>query len=299
MAKFVVLCSLLLVAANCTYDPCADKGSRAAWIAGGGPIGAVAALALSCAPPEPAPEPIVVVASAGLEVEAPPPDMAEPSPDLSTPPDLTPPDRDGDGVSDGADKCPGTPAGQSPDPQRAGCPAPTFYEVAGSTVYPFSGTWALTANVWQSAPNVNWATYRPISSTLALNVSLPQTAPATQKITAFEFDAVADIGPVNTSSSCMGLKDLYTNPSNSAQSLCFARNVNYQIFDAQGNELTGAGGTCVAAVAGPQIVKCKLALGTNIPLPSGATSFQVRPLADGTVKLSALSASATVLVTLL
>ena len=81
---FVALATL---ATGCSYDPCASRETRTAWIGAGGPVGLVAVLALSC-PHEPAPEqPIAAVPGSGLAAVQ--PDMGA-APDLSQVPDLAP-----------------------------------------------------------------------------------------------------------------------------------------------------------------------------------------------------------------
>ena len=50
--KKLALLLALVVAAGCSYDPCASKEARLAWVGAGGPVGLVAALALNCERPE-------------------------------------------------------------------------------------------------------------------------------------------------------------------------------------------------------------------------------------------------------
>ena len=137
--KKLALLLALVVAAGCSYDPCASRETRLAWVGAGGPVGLVAALALNCERPEQPQEPIAAVQTAGL-TEQPMPDMGT-APDMAQVPDLSPPaplvcgpltvvsvdthgrefcdsDRDGDAVADRLDSCPTLAAGQSPDPAR-------------------------------------------------------------------------------------------------------------------------------------------------------------------------------------
>lgn len=292
MRKFALFFAAFIVA-GCSYDPCADRGTRAAWIAGGGPVGLVAALALSCEAEAPRnAAQIAAVPSAGLVAlpEA-PLDMAEPAPDLTPPPDLTQPDRDGDGVPDAKDRCPGTPAGDSPDPStnRRGCPAPGYYDVGGKLLHAESGSWSVLDNVWKSVPVYDWQAFRPVPSVLTMRVDLAQSDPAQLTIHDFSWTGAVDMGAPTTRPECLplknqGLYDFPASPADPTLHTCELRTLSARIYDERDQPL-GGGADC-APLPGLHLVSCTMAFGVRVPLPAGARYFQVKFLATGAISLS-------------
>ena len=329
MAKFVVLCSLLLVAANCTYDPCADKGSRAAWIAGGGPIGAVAALALSCAPPEPepAPEPIGAVPPAGLVEQ--PPDMGA-APDLATVPDLAElhcgvgqvigvtgtgaqfcePDTDGDGIADRLDKCPSVPSGQTPDPSRRGCPKPRSYQVVlPPAAFSAGGNVTVHDGVASSLPSFDWINLKHTPATLTSIVFFQNAAPNVTNAVSFQLDGTADFtAPVTTASACTALanrgQDAVTRPPNDIA--CIARRLDIcpvnivspasKLFgESECARTIGGGGGFSSKANAPVTLTASVPAGDfNSSNPQPVSGIEIQILLSGTMKLAGWQVIATV-----
>lgn len=198
--------SVVVLSSGCSYDPCASGETRAAWIASGGPVGLVAALALSCPQPEPAPEPIAAVAGSGLVVqpEVPPPDMgeAQQAPDLAEAP--PPPDADHDGIPDVKDRCPTTPSGQTPDPARLGCPAPRTYTVRlPAAAFAAAGPITVADGVVTSRASYDWAGSKFENGSLSAVVFFENAGASASNAVTFELTGTADFSaPVSTADSC-------------------------------------------------------------------------------------------------
>lgn len=216
---FVALATL---AAGCSYDPCSSPETRTAWIGAGGPVGLVAALALSCPHPESPQQPIAAVASSGLSAQQ-QPDLGA-GPDMgAAPPDLAPivcgpgtvldgqfcsPDTDGDGVPDRIDQCKALAAGQSPDPARRGCPAPRVYSVTlpAAAFAATAGAVTIHDGTASSLPSFDWPNLRHSPATLTSIVFFQNAAPNVTNAVSFELKGVADFtAPLTTLDSCASL----------------------------------------------------------------------------------------------
>lgn len=321
MLKLALLPLALVVAVGCSYDPCASREARAAWVGAGGPVGLVAALALNCERPEPMPEPIAEVPASGLVEQTEQPDMGAPADMAQAAPDLAPGcdlpdlwytdwlgrkicghDMDLDGIPDALDKCKATSAGATPDPSRKGCPAPGYYDVSGKVLNAESGSWSLLNNVWTSGPIIDWKIFRPLPSVLVMRVLMAQTDPADQTLTEFSWSGTVDMGRPTTQPECAvlkyynGLMDFVSNPSDLSTKMCEGRTFRAEVFDEAGISLVG-GAECPLQ-AGSQIVNCKMAFGQIIPLRSGAQAFLVKFFATGAVSVSNIQISGKVQVSL-
>lgn len=223
---FAFVTTLATLAAGCSYDPCSSPETRTAWIGAGGPVGLVAALALSC-PHEPAPEqPIAMVPTAGLTEQ---PDLGA-APDLSQVPDLSPPpplvcgpffvvsvdgrgrefceaDRDGDGIADRTDTCPALASGQSPDPARRGCPAPRVYSVTlPAAAFTTAGAVTIHDGTASSLPSFDWPNLRQSPASLTSIIFFQNAAPNVTNSVSFELKGVADFtSPLTTLDACTAL----------------------------------------------------------------------------------------------
>lgn len=227
MTKFALFFAALIVA-GCSFDPCASRETRTAWIAGGGPIGLVAALALSCPAPAPMPASIAAVPTAGLteqpEVVA-QPDMGEPLPDLSPPPPLVcgpltvltsyngmqscERDADDDAVADRLDVCPTLAAGQTPDPKRRGCPAPRSYQIVlPAAAFATAGNIDVHNGTATSRPDFDWATPRHSPATLSSVIFFENGGASATNSVKFQLVGVADFtAPRTTIDACAAFKD--------------------------------------------------------------------------------------------
>lgn len=312
MRNFALFFAALIVA-GCSYDPCASKEIRTAWVATGGPVGLVAALALSCPQPEPAPEPIAAVPLAGLELQqqldmGSAPDMAEPAPDLSPPPDLAQPDRDGDGVPDSKDKCPTTPSGQTPDPARVGCPKPRTYMVRlPPAAFSASGPVIVADGAATSRPFFNWSTMKRESAALSSIIFFQNGGPNVTNAVSFELTGQANFASAPTTiSSCAAFKDTLhqdastPNPvtGNPLDVACIARRIaicpvgiaseQRRLFDeaACADNIQRGGGYWSAANAPIKLNASVASADWNSSSPQPASGIELQLVLSGNVVLS-------------
>lgn len=201
----------VLVAAACGSQ-CRDQKIAAASL--GGPVGIIFAAAWQCSDDSTTQQPVAAVEAAGLQVpEQPemgsPPDMGQAAPDLAPQPDLTPSDRDGDGVPDGKDRCPTTPSGQTPDPARLGCPAPRTYKIVlPVAAFAASGPVTVLDGTVTSKASFNWSTMKRESAALSSIFFFQNGGPNVTNAVSFELTGTADFAaPATTIRSCAAFKD--------------------------------------------------------------------------------------------
>ena len=330
--RFLIFVFGVVVLFSGCGDPCASKETRAAWIAGGGPVGLVAVLALDCKPPEQPQETIAAVPSAGLveQVEQPdlgsgPPDMAQHAQDLSPlvcglgtvlDGQFCSPDGDGDGVPDRQDQCKTLSAGQSPDPARRGCPAPRVYQVIlPAAAFAAGGNIDLHNGVATSRPDYDWATLRHSPATLASIVFFQNGSANATNSVSFELTGDADFtAPLTTLDACKALakdnrgQDAVTRAPNDVA--CIARRIDLCAVDivsptsrlfgeAECARFVGSGGGYVSKALGPIKLTASVASAdwrSSEPMPVAGIEIQI--VMGGNVSLANFQVIATIKETL-
>lgn len=329
--------ALALFALNCGTTPCRDR--NIAFIAAGGPLGILAAALDQCTddstPPQ-QPQPIAAVPSAGLveQTEQPdlgsvPPDMAEPSPDLSPlscgplfvvsidshGAEFCDRDTDGDAVADRLDTCPKLSAGQTPDPARRGCPAPRIYQIIlPPAAFAAAGNVDLHDGTATSRPGYDWAALRHSPATLSSVIFFQNGGPNASNAVTFELVGVADFtAPVTTLDPCYAFKDnLHQDAVTRAPNdiACVARRLDLCVVDlvspsskifgeeACARAVGGGSGYSSKANAPVKLTASVSSADFNSSEPQPVASVEVQVLFSGNVKLSGWEVVATIMETL-
>lgn len=253
----IALVSLITAACG---TPCRDR--KVAFIAAGGPIGILAAALDQCSDepqPPPEPTPIAAVPIAGLSEQptpdlGTPPDMAEPSPDLSplscgplfvvstdgSGAQFCDRDADGDAVADRLDGCPTLSAGQTPDPKRRGCPAPRTYTITlPPAAFSASGPLTVADGVVTSKAYYDWAGAKFASGAMSAVIFFEHAGASASNSVKFELQGVADFSaPTSTAEACKpwkGEREDATDPNpatkNDNDRVCVPRRVGLCIVD--------------------------------------------------------------------
>lgn len=311
----------VLVAAACG-SPCRDQKIAAASL--GGPVGIIFAAAWQCSDDSTTQQPVAAVEAAGLQVpEQPemgsPPDMGQAAPDLAPQPDLTPSDRDGDGVPDGKDRCPTTPAGDDPDkdPTRRGCPAPRVYKVVlPPAAFAAAGSLTFVDGIVTSKANFDWSSMMRSFASLSSIFFFQNWGVNVSNSVSFELTGQADFTAAPTTiSSCAAFKDhdhqdaSAPNPAtgNPLDVACFARRISLcpvSMLHQQTGEaecaryIGGAGGYWSAANAPIKLAANVASADWISSEPQPAPSIEIQIWLSGTVKLSDWQVVATITETL-
>ena len=336
MLKLALLALALVVATSgCSFDPCSSRETRAAWVAGGGPVGLVAVLALNCERPE-QPQQIAMVQTAGL-TEQPMPDMGT-VPDLVQVPDLSPPpplvcgplfvvsvdthgrefcdsDRDGDAVTDRLDSCPALASGQSPDPQRRGCPAPRSYQIIlPAAAFAAGGNIDLRDGTATSRPDYDWAALRHAPATLSSIIFFQNGSSNVTNAVSFGLVGVADFSaPLTTLDPCAAFKDnLHQDAATRGprEVTCIPRRIDLcpvdivsptsRLFgEAECSDLVGRGSGYVSKALGPIKLTASVASAdwrSSEPMPVAGIEVQI--VMGGNVSLANFQVIATIKETL-
>lgn len=323
--RFLLFAIAALSVVGCSYDPCSSRETRTAWIAGGGPIGLVAALALSC-PHEPAPEqPIAAVQGSGLAAEQPDlgaaPDMGQTAPDLAElhcglgtvlDGQACSPDADGDGIADRLDRCPSTASGQSPDPARRGCPSPRTYQITlpAAAFAATAGNVTIHDGTASSLPSFDWPNLRQSPASLTSIVFFQNAAPNVTNAVSFQLVGVADFSaPSTTQDPCYAFKDdlhqdaVTRSPTETA---CIARRLalcpvdivsdaSRLIGEGECADSTARGGGYVSKALSPVTLSAHVdSADWRSSEPKPVAGIEVQIVMSGNVKLSDWSVVATI-----